>query len=188
MIAREEPDMPVDKCQNPVSNNEIEKLIISLQNKDGLKRQKARRALLEMGKSATPSLIKALAHPAARVRWEAAKTLGSLKDPEAAPALVQALMDKSSEVQWLAAEGLIALKKAALKSLLSALIDRPQSIDLQSYDLRQGAHHVLHALERENLLNEKTLDLLNEIRCPEPELSIPIVAEAALASLDRPAP
>jgi HEAT repeat protein len=159
---------------------DIKSLIAILVSKDGMARQKARHALIGMGSSVVPFLTEALTHSKAWVRWEAAKALIALRDPRSAPDLVKALTDKSFEVRWLAAEGLITLQRDALKPLFIALIGNPQN-----WDLRQGAHHVLHALEREGLLNEKCLLLLNALRNPEAEFSVPFAAESALLSLTR---
>jgi HEAT repeat protein len=160
------------------AHNPIVKLMAALSNKNGLQRQRARLALVEMGKSAVPHLIEALKDDHQQVRWEAAKALGSINDPNAAPALVEALMDESSEVRWLAAEALIALREQAVAPLLLALEKQFKSVWL-----RQGAHHVLHDLARYQLLNEPTLQVLEAVRGLEPEVTIPWAARAALDSL-----
>jgi 16S rRNA G966 N2-methylase RsmD len=56
----------------------------------------------------------------------------------------------------------------------------------EDYELRQGAHHVLHALERDHLLNKSCINLLNKLRGLDQELSVPLAAEAALRSLFKP--
>jgi HEAT repeat protein len=164
--------------EKPATDNKIEKLMADLESKEGVRRMEARHQLIETGKAAIPYLIEALDSKKQRVRWEATKTLGAMQAPEAATALVKKLMDDSFEVQWLAAEGLIALKRAAVHPLLKAL-----TTHFDNLDLRQGAHHILHALERENLLDEKTLKVLDELRDIEPLEPFPGVAEAALNAL-----
>ena len=158
-----------------------ESLIAEFSNKDGWKRRAARLALVDIGRPAVPYLIKALKHRKPEVRWEAAKTLGAIGDPCSGPALVDALADKRFEIRWLAAEGLIALKLDAIKPLLKAMIEKPES-----WELRQGAHHVLHDLERNNQLNKSCINLLNQLRGLDQELSIPMAAEIALKSLLKP--
>ena len=112
-----------------------------LANKDGMLRQKAREALVKLGKPAVPSLIQAL-QPSQpdQVRWEAAKALGAISDVRSIPVLVETLEDGDSGVAWLAAEALRPFNQAAWVPLLHALVAR----GADSVPLRQGAHHVLH--------------------------------------------
>jgi len=165
---------------NPVMKK-IESLIATFSNKEGWKRKRARLALVDIGKPAVPYLIKAMKHHKAEVRWEAVKTLGAIRDSRSGPDMVSALTDKNFEIRWLAAEGLIALKLGAIKPLLKALIKTPES-----WELRQGAHHVLHALERTHLLNKSCINLLNNLRGLDQEISVPLAANAALRSLFKP--
>ncbi len=161
-----------------LNREEIAKWMAALSSKDGMERQCARLALVEIGKPALPYLIEALKDAHQQVRWEAAKALGSLNDPDAAPALVEALMDESSEVRWLAAEALIALREQAVVPLLLALEKHFKSVWL-----RQGAHHVLHDLQKYQLINEQTAKILEALQSLEPEVTIPWAAKAALDSL-----
>ncbi len=158
---------------------EIDALISDLGNKNGLVRQQARNKLEMMGIHATSSLIKAFSSTDQNVRWEAAKALKDLRDPRAADALVHALMDDSFEVQWLAAEALIALELDAVVPLLRGLTEHSESMFL-----RQGAHHVLHGLERKRLLDRETQSVLDQLRSLEPLEPFPMVAERALKSLE----
>lgn len=159
-------------------SEKIKSLIEVLGEKDGLKRREARFELEKIGRIATPYLIEALHNSNHTIRWEAAKALGTIKDPEAGPALVEALMDSSFEVQWLAAEALIALKEQAIVPILRALVN-----NYDSAYIRQGAHHILHALEREHRLDDYTLKALDEVRELEPEEPYPMKAKRALEHL-----
>jgi HEAT repeat protein len=141
-------------------------------------RRKAREALERVGWKVTPYLVDALTSSDVNVRWEAAKALGRIADPASAPALVRALMDESFEVQWLAAEGLIALGRKALEPLLEGLIDNPESVYM-----RQGAHHVLHDLERKHLLGEPSLHMLDQLRSVDPIEPYSLSAKRALKAL-----
>lgn len=161
-----------------INREEMAKWLAALNSKDGMERQHARLALVELGKPAVPYLIKALKDKHQQLRWEAAKALGSLNDPDAAPALVEALMDESSEIRWLAAEALIALREQAVVPLLLALEKHFKSVWL-----RHGAHHVLHDLGRYHLLNKQTLQVLETLRSLEPVVTIPWAAKTALDSL-----
>jgi HEAT repeat protein len=64
----------------------LESLMDLLENKDGMVRQKAREALVALGKPAVSSLVKALQnYKTNQVRWEAAKALGELNDARSMP-------------------------------------------------------------------------------------------------------
>jgi len=164
--------------ENAEATKGIDRLIAALEEKDGMKRRHARMELQEIGKPAVPYLIEALSHGEKRVRWEAAKALGIIGNPEAAPALVQALMDESFEIQWLASEGLIGMGKDAIAPLLKGLTEHFDSVYL-----RQGAHHILHDLERKNMLNDETIKVIDEIRNIEPLEPFPIIARNALQAI-----
>lgn len=129
-------------------NATIKDLIHALSSFNDLSRVEARKALEAMGKRAVPALVEALRDPKSPhlLRWEAAKSLGEIGDPEAAPALVEALEDQEFDVRWLSAKGLIEMNVKALRPLFQALIERADSVLL-----RQGAHHVLHDLAKGEL-------------------------------------
>lgn len=157
----------------------IPSLIATLAGNDSLARPLARESLVDIGRPAVTPLMEALAAPDSNyhLRWEAAKALSELEDPEAAPALVIALEDDSFGVRWLAAEGLISLGRDGLAPLLRALVQRSDSAVL-----REGAHHVLRMLAGDGLYAEvaPVLDALEDI---EPSLEVPLAAHAALDAL-----
>jgi len=161
-----------------LSDKTVTELIADFKSEDGLVREHAREEIVNRGSKATSDLVEALSDKAHQVRWEAAKSLTKIRDPKAAPALVDALEDSSFEVQWLAAEALIQLKRDAIVPILQALTKR-----YESQYLRAGAHHVLHALEREELLDEKTLPVLDELRSLTPSEPYPMAARNALEQL-----
>ncbi len=163
----------------PMNNSEyIEKLISQLQSDEGTERQRARKALVRIGKPAVPLLVDLLTHENDLLRWEACKALGSISDPGTAASLVHALSDSSMEIRWLAGEALISLGEDAVNELLRAL-----EINFNSVFLREGAHHVLHALERQKLLDKKTLNVLDSLRYLQPSISVGVAAKEALESL-----
>jgi HEAT repeat protein len=157
-----------------------EDLIAELRSKDPACRIRARNVLVRIGKPAVPTMVNLLQDPVEHVRWEACKALGRIKDPSAAPALVLALRDESMEVQWLAAEALIALKSKAVVPLLQSLQE-----NFESPSLRQGAHHVLHALEREKLLKKDTVAVVDSLRSMEPVIEVGMAARKALEALKQ---
>jgi HEAT repeat protein len=157
----------------------INSLIAALDSHDVTARQHAREALVRIGKPAVAPLIEELTDPSDDVRWEAAKALGQIGDPEAAPALVNALEDENSGVRWLAAEGLIALEREGLAPLLQALEKRPDS-----GWLRQGAHHVLHDLAGKGL-SDLVSPVLAAMEDVEPTVEVPWAALNALDALKK---
>jgi hypothetical protein len=128
-----------------------------------------------IGKPAVPDLIEALKNKNEDIRWEAAKALGQIEDPEAAPALVKVLRVKNAGVRWLAAEGLVIMGRAALPSLLQALIEQPDAVWL-----RQSAHHMLHDLAKKSDFSEKLAPVLAAMEGLEPALEVPIAARKLL--------
>ena len=159
----------------------IGEFIAAFSAKDGYRRQLARQALVRIGRPCVNALIEALGSPLTVVRWEAADALGEIREPSAAPALVNALRDQAIEVRWVAAEGLIALGRASLEPLLRALIKY-----FGSLQLREGAHHVLYALNKSRQLNKDTQAVLKSLRSFEPVVSVPWAAQTALDSLTKP--
>ncbi len=172
---RVNPDNPVRS--NKVNTETISSLIADLGSKYGSVRVKARRSLVAIGGQTVDHLVKALANKKQWVRWEAAKTLGQIGDPRATDALIEALEDKMFDVRWLAAEGLIAIGHKALVPLLQALTQ-----DSDSVWLREGAHHVLHDMDRGHL-DEMLRPVLAALENIEPSLEVPLVAEVALNAL-----
>ena len=171
-------------------NPSLDALISDLASHDDGKRVKARHSLVAMGKAAVPSLVEALKSNNYLMKWEAAKSLGEIGDPEAAPALVKALEDEEFDVRWLAAEGLIKMNINALKPLLKALEYRGDSALL-----REGAHHVFHDLTKGGL-RKYLVPVLAALEALEPGgdpwaashemgVEVPQAARHALEMLER---
>ena len=167
---------------NEATLAKIDPLIADLDSRQGLVRQQARIALIQMGEAAVPSLIKALENRNGPTHWEAAKALSLIGDPRSVQALVQALEDNEFGVRWLAAEGLITVGYCSLAPLLQALIDRPQSIRM-----REGAHHVLHDLVSRHLINQASSERVKPVLAAlydiEPAVEVPLAAHKALDAL-----
>jgi HEAT repeat protein len=175
----------MNKTQNnAVSGNKASKVIIDsliadLASKDGIVRVKARQQLVAYKKRSVDPLIRALSHENDWVRWEAAKALSQIGNPESIQALLVALADKQFEVRWLAAEGLIRIGRKAIVPLLETLVKHSDS-----YWLREGIHHVLHDINRGKI--KKVLrPILISLEGPEPSLEVPPAARAALDILTK---
>jgi HEAT repeats len=174
----------------------IDELIAKLAGKSGQVRENARQRLVVIGKPAVSALIEALKQRDKLIRWEAAKTLGEIRDPKAAPALVKGLRDRVFEIRWLAAEGLIAIGRGALPPLLNELIKYPENPWLQ-----QGAHHVLSHFAANDIyvthhefahpkqntsLKELLQPLVSALEGVEPSLEVPRAASEVLDELTKP--
>ena len=162
------------------TSNRISELISQLEDANGLKRQQARIELVGFEQASVSALINALSHPVEHVRWEAAKALQEIHDPEAATALVQALNDKVADVRWAAAGALLPLKEAAILPLVEGLIEY-----YNSGRFRRIAHYVLRNLEKDNLLSQPVKKVYQALGEMEPQLTVPLVALAALEELKK---
>jgi HEAT repeat protein len=111
------------------------------------------------------------------VRWEAAKALAGIADPDAASALIDAMDDDSADVRWVAAEAMIALDHDALRPLLLALIER-----CRSTQLCHGAHHVLSSLTHQKPDSSLSC-VLGALKSGGPAVTVPPAAEAALENM-----
>ena len=157
---------------------DIELLLLQLQSADGMLRKHSREVLGKIGKHIVPSLVELLSHQSEFVRWEACKTLSRIKDPESGFALAQMLLDDDSDVRWVAAEALIALEEKAIEPLLHVL-----EIHFDSVLVRESAHHVLHELKRQGMLDETmqaVYDALSSIMLP---MKLGVAANNALDHL-----
>jgi HEAT repeat protein len=160
-----------------MESKKIGSLINDLVCDDVITCQKARRQLVAIGHRVVPSLVKALGSKKYWVRWEAAKALTQIGDSTATAALIEALEDKEFDVRWLAAEGLINIGQNAVVPLLEALIENSKSTWL-----RQGAHHVLHDMNRGDL-DEALRPVMSALEDVEPSVEVPVAARKALDTL-----
>lgn len=155
----------------------VKRLINDLSSKDGGTRESARAALAEIGSPAIPDLAKALVEGKDWTRWEAAKTLGEISNPQGIPALVEALRDKNFDVRWLAAKGLIAIGWKSAVPVVESLMEHPDSVWM-----RDGAHHVLHDLAH-GPLEEPLGSFLKVLEGIEPAVRIPPEGRSLLEKL-----
>jgi HEAT repeat protein len=161
------------------SNSSLDQIKADLASHDDRTREKARHALVAMGKDAVQSLIEALKDKRYLMRWEAAKALSEIADSRAAPALVEALEDEAFDVRWLAAVALIRMNIRGLRSLLQALMERGDSTLL-----REGAHHVIHDLSKGEL-RKYLVPVLAVLEDVEPSVEVPQAAFQALEKLEK---
>lgn len=148
------------------TDTKLKSLMEMLESKDGLVRQKARIALVELDGPAVIPLSDALMHSKLdQTRWGAAKALGEIVDIRSIPALVNALEDKNADVAWLAGVALRKFEKAAWKLLLQKLIES----GVDSVRLRNGTRHVFSSQKEEgfNDLLEELMTALEDAALPE---------------------
>jgi HEAT repeat protein len=161
-------------------DNTIEHLITDLNCDEFIECQKARRKLVEMGSAVVPRLVQELSNEKYWVRWEVTKALSQIADKSSAMALVAALEDKEFDVRWLAAEALINIGRDALEPLLIALADHGD----KSISLRHGAHHVLHDMQKGDLLGILQ-PVMKAVEDSEPYSEVLFVAKQALYNLTK---
>jgi HEAT repeat protein len=151
-----------------------------LTSKNAATRMKARKSLVALGKPAVSSLTRTLQNSKQdHVRWEAAKTLGTIGDSRAIPSLVKALEDSDQDVVWLAAEALSKFKKIAWPQLLRTLVkSKPDSVLL-----RQGAHHVLRK-QKEDGFNDLLATLRTTLESSTASESTPFAASNILKRMN----
>jgi len=150
----------------PSTDANLQSLMKMLESKDGLVRQKARIALVEMGDPAVIPLSEALKHSKLdHTRWGAAKALGEIVAVRSIPALVHALDDTDADVAWLAGVALKKFEKAAWRILLQKLIES----GVDSVRLRNGSRHVFSGQKEEgfNDLLEELMTSLEDTALPE---------------------
>jgi HEAT repeat protein len=161
-----------------ITQHEIKQSLSDLEDNDFHIREMARSKLASLGSEAVPALIHQLKTDKTHCRWEAAKILGEIQNEAAAKALVEALLDESINVHWAASEALIKYGRDALLPLLDGITRH-----FGSMRFRQGAYHILHALESSHQLDPHAQEVLDSLRDVHPAASAPWAAERAIEFL-----
>ena len=157
---------------------EARALAAGLSDPNSRKRAEVRERMLAMGSAAIPALLAALTDASGTVRWQAAKALSQLHNPDTATDLMNAMEDDDFGVRWLAAEGLIGMGPASLEAVLQGLISC-----FSSLRMREGARHVLHALADSGLHDETIERLLHTLQSLAPQDDVAWAAEQAWEKL-----
>jgi hypothetical protein len=156
----------------------LEKVMPYLTDKDVLVRDRACDAVVSMGSAAIPTLKEAAVSRNGQLRREAVEAMRTLADPSTAPVLVNALEDRRDDVRWIAADALIMLDNVGAEHVLDAL----QHEAWDDVQLRRGAHHVLRRLVSRSY-GHVLVPVLHALDGHEPEVTVPIAAQKALAEL-----
>ncbi len=98
-------------------------------------------------------------------------------EPQAIQRIVQALEDPDFGVRWTAAVALARLGRRALRHILQALVEKPDSVWL-----RWGAHHALY-YSADRWVRETTQRLQEAMRGLAADLSTEVVAAQLLQEL-----
>jgi len=155
----------------------IPELIAKLGDEDGLVRQEARIALQALGKPSVPQLCWAMKSKDKHVRWEAAKALAELADPESVPWLIKALDDREFDIRWLAGIALIRIQLPALVPLLEALL-----LTKKHNWLWEGARHVVRGQAKGDMA-ELLNPLVNAFDSIDFRIKVPLEARKLLIKL-----
>ena len=117
----------------------------SIDESNLIRKIKARKHLVRMGKTVVPFLNKLLSSDNLVLRKEAAKIVSMIADRRSIPSLVELLNDKEFDVRWIAADGLIRIGRFSIIPLLKSVRDGKSSLILN-----ERAHHVLMGLLKED--------------------------------------
>ncbi len=161
----------------PMDADTVRTLVRNLTNDNPRVRRRSRQQLVSMGELAVGPLQEALESRHPRLRCEAARVLGQIRDATVAAALVRRLEDDYLDVRWLAGQGLVALGRDGLVALLRAMMEEPASVRR-----REGAHHVLRILAQRGQA-DVVGPVLAAIEGVQPGLTVPLAAHAALHKL-----
>lgn len=166
----------MNKAENK-SESLIEQLVNDLGSDHGMKRKKARKALVAQGVKSIGVLTELVDNPRHIYRWEALKSLEEIGSPESIPVFINALDDDFSDVRWIAAKGLVQIGSKSLKPLLELILDKSDSVFVLS-----GAHHVIHGLREKDLLPEgfPTEKMLSLLKNPGWEESLKILVHRTM--------
>ncbi len=151
-----------------------------LSDTNSRQRAQVREKLLGLGRAALPALLSALRNANPNVRWQAAKALSQLHEPETTLDLLDAMEDDDFGVRWLAAEGLIAMGPDCLETLLKGL-----TACFDSVRIREGARHVLHVLVDKGYTDEAMDKLMHALRGSGPPAEVGWAAEKAWEALQK---
>ena len=138
----------------------LKQLVEGLGDPRGVVRLRFAETLGEIGESATPLLVEALAHhPDVVVRRAAAKTLTIIADPAAVPTLVHTFLnDQDTVVKGSAAGALARTGEASVPALLEILASTEQPEDIKGHAAwalafigAEAADHLYKALNAASL-------------------------------------
>ncbi len=159
---------------------EIGLLISNLSSGSGSMRERSRWKLVEIGGPAVEPLMRRIPGACSSELWEIMKTLSDIAAPESIPVLIDKLTFDVSEIRWLAAKGLIHIGEQAVVPLL-------QKVELEGGEskfIREGAHHVLGAVE-EPVLKADLEPLLEALEDKNNNIGVPLVTRAVLKKIAK---
>lgn len=159
--------------------NATQTAIEELASKDGVVRERARKALVSAkGHEVVHALIAELVDPRQQVRWEAAKALSDIADSVAAIPLVHAMHDDDNDVAWVAAEGVAEMGEPGLLAVLSGLTRASHSPEYC-----KAAHHSLKEFRKVGMRRAEIEAVMKALEGAESKLTAPVVAYEVLQKI-----
>ena len=151
-------------------------IIEQLSSSDAYKRHQARLALESLGESGLEALKAHIEDRNWHVRWEVVKALGEMGEVQTASILALALRDEETSVRWAAMDSLIQLGRESIRPMLELL-----TTEFSSVRVREGVHHVLHALNNQHLLNGPEIEVFHALEGAAPGIQAAWAASRALS-------
>jgi HEAT repeat protein len=161
-------------------DDHLENLVSGLGGVDGMARKRARETLVLVGDPAVARLRSLLAGSDKNLRWEAAKALGAIVDPESVDTFVKLLDDPNSDLRWLAATGLIELGPRSIRPILRSLSD--PGVPRGHLEM---SHRALGELAKDNDVLAGIVAPVVEVLRQDDRGVIAAIAARALSDLDR---
>ncbi|MDQ2886484.1 MAG: HEAT repeat domain-containing protein [Chloroflexota bacterium] len=136
-------------------------------------------ALVHLGSTAVPALIKESESASPWIRWHCMRALGEICDDRALPVLVRALNDVDHSVAWAGAKSLVHFGKRSIEPTLRLLL-----LTEASPWMVETASHVLHTLcQRDTRLTPYLDPVIKSMHGVAYRIGTPQAAHKALALL-----
>ncbi len=136
-------------------------------------------ALVKIGPTATPALLKASTSTSQWVRWQSMRALSEMGDTRALPVLVNALSDRNYSVAWMAAKGLQAFGKRSLEPVLRLLVISDMTVGL----VQTSASVLSNLFQLQPTLKPYLEPLMRDLRGISNHTTTRVVAQKVLAQL-----
>ena len=136
-------------------------------------------ALVKIGPTATPALLKASTSNSQWVRWQSMRALSEMGDTRALPVLVKALSDPNHSVAWMAAKGLQTFGKRSLEPVLRLLITSDMTMGL----VQTSASVLSNLTQLQPTLKPYLEPLMHDLRGISNHTTTRVVAQRVLSQL-----
>jgi len=154
----------------------VAELLRTMDGRDGIARERARKQVVTLGAAAVPHLIHAAQGGHWQLRLEATRALAAIAEPNSADALARQF-DDTSEIGWAAAEGLKQMGIPGARAVLQQLVQHPGS-----HGVRTAAHHALREQQAPEV-RAAVVPVVAALEDSAPASEAPVAAFAALQKL-----